>query len=406
MNIDYLQYREYILNNSYKELYELTSSKLEDHTSLAYHLFAMHYKLFNRELDINTYYNNLIKHRANFEAKKESHPMEYAIYLARLGNTLPKRERVVLERIKLVEKALEIFNEKDGELWACVSTNLASYYQNLGEFDKSFKIRLESYEILHSTKYNESKALASGSLGSSYESFKQYDQALELYREAVELTRDNPGRYYYPYSLNKLCIGYINSGNLEEATISLDELKSYTDENQEYDILYLTAKAIYLKNSKRLSQKAEAEKILRQLNSDESSFFIELELCDLLLYELRITGEEEVLLEVEECIDILFEKTREANLYYEFARTYIQKSRLILIRGDFEGANQKLEEGKLFFQSLDLMRLVKVVEDEMNRLETEFRKHKDILQSNASFAEKLEKLELVEYMQQALNYQR
>ncbi|MDH5403726.1 MAG: hypothetical protein OEY49_14615, partial [Candidatus Heimdallarchaeota archaeon] len=201
-------------------------------------------------------------------------------------------------------------------------------------------------------------------------------------------------------------------GKREEAYQYLEELEVLSNEFPVMEIKLKYLHALYNKTSNRLRHKIAAENIFRELIGDDPEDFIKKygfisvieDLCDLLLDELKLYGEREVYNEIVAFNKILFDYMKKSKTYNFLVTQYIIKSRLYLSDGDFNRAEEILEEAKLFFIDLGLPDLVAIIDEEIIRVENEFKKELNKFKSNMSIAEKIKAVELSEYMKIASRF--
>ncbi|MDH5404766.1 MAG: hypothetical protein OEY49_19845, partial [Candidatus Heimdallarchaeota archaeon] len=154
----------------------------------------------------------------------------------------------------------------------------------------------------------------------------------------------------------------------------------------------------------RLAHKIDAERIYRSLIDLEKGVMNNyrqiMHLIDLLLNELKLTGEKEVYNEILYYSNLMFDEVKSKNDFSTLPRLYSQKSRLLLVNGKFDEAEELLIEAKEFFKENKLFALEEIVANELDLIKNEFSKQRQIIESNVSFAEKIDKLHLVDYINQ------
>jgi hypothetical protein len=89
-----------------------------------------------------------------------------------------------------------------------------------------------------------------------------------------------------------------------------------------------------------------------------------LNLCDLLLIELRNTSDMEVLEDLQKYITLLVEIAEKSNSYSLLAEIYLLKARLASIKFDLKDARRFLTQGKLIAERHGLNQLVRKISSE------------------------------------------
>jgi tetratricopeptide (TPR) repeat protein len=142
--------------------------------------------------------------------------------LYRLNNDLQKAEAEFKTAVKLQPDSEEAV------------TMLAYLYNDLGD-------NTRATDVLSSIPKNERSAKLYAALGYTYEQQKQYKDAIEAYRHAMELDRDNLD------AIRGLAENLLNDGQTEAA---LDQYKVIADANPEDAQTYIRIAEIYRKQGK------------------------------------------------------------------------------------------------------------------------------------------------------------
>jgi len=142
--------------------------------------------------------------------------------LYRLNNDLQKAEAEFKTAVKLQPDSEEAV------------TTLAYLYNELGETSRAT-------DVLSSVPKNERSAKLYSALGYTYEQQKQYKNAIEAYRHAIELDRDNLD------AIRGLAENLLNDGQTDAA---LEQYKVIADANPEDAQTYIRIAEIYRKQGK------------------------------------------------------------------------------------------------------------------------------------------------------------
>jgi tetratricopeptide (TPR) repeat protein len=170
-------------------------------------------------------------------------------------------------------------------------------------------------------------------------------------------------------------------------------------------------KALILKTSSRLSDKAKAQEIFKEI-AEEPVFSIEytstatLHLCDLLLYELKASGDESILQEAKKIVTRFREKAQTAHSYTSVVNALILQSKLLTVEGELTKAVQMLDQAAITAEEKGLTRLLEKATVESQQLEIQFDNWQRIIQSNLPFQKRLEQAQVEDYLLDALKMAR
>lgn len=177
----------------------------------------------------------------------------------------------------------------------------------------------------------------------------ELDLAMTNFEETLELrkTGNNP-------TLQALVLLNIVQLNVERGEKYLPtarkhykefELFSQNDESdtQQVKNYFQFAKAVYLKSSSRFKHRAEAEKIFYELiEADEldlqTTFFAYYYLAELLFFELKSTGDIDILQELRILVENLTKIGEEREMKVVISRSHLLRSKIKILDGDIEGA--------------------------------------------------------------------
>ncbi|MFW9778596.1 MAG: tetratricopeptide repeat protein [Candidatus Heimdallarchaeota archaeon] len=164
------------------------------------------------------------------------------------------------------------------------------------------------------------------------------------------------------------------------------------------------AQALVFKHSSRMKEKLRAQPFLQQI-VDEDFFFgftvlAMVALCDLLLLELKATGEQEVWEEAKNLIDKCYSKAQEARAYPVMVQALLLKSKFASIDGLLDEAQKYFDEAGRIVHDQKLDSLSKKVKIEQRNFEAELEKWQALMQRHSSLKERLEQAQLAKYIQE------
>ena len=261
-----------------------------------------------------------------------------------------------------------------------------SYNEKVLTFAENEKdMRLSSYMYNH--------------IGMAYQEKGDYNRALENLEKSITILEEigtNQEKFATSDSLFHL---FLDMNDLEKAQRYLNRLKQIADQEKnqtnQYNIWYSIDRAIYLKNSPQIFNRGKAEEKLKQLiegGISQYEFLIIslLNLCDLLLFELRASSEPEILDELQFYISKLFDTVKNTRSYSLLAETYLLQARLSLITLDMIKARLFLTKAQEIAEKYSLNRLAIKISNEHDDLLKKLDVWDKLKESKASLSERME----------------
>ncbi|MFW9902173.1 MAG: tetratricopeptide repeat protein, partial [Candidatus Thorarchaeota archaeon] len=203
--------------------------------------------------------------------------------------------------IKYLKRSLLLAEESNNKYF--IAQNLLwlmLFHITKGELDRSL-IYAEQGLKLHEKINN--KQMIAGSLtqiGNIYRYKGNFSRALEYLERGLALREELGINLTTSTTLANLIFAAVDIGDLELAQQYFNRLKQLNEQEESKWInsAFRFCNAILLKTSTRAKNRVKAEEIFREIIAEEgtlSKIDALLELCDLLLVELRITNDAEVL---------------------------------------------------------------------------------------------------------------
>ena len=268
-----------------------------------------------------------------------------------------------------LDKALETFkkanelSKKNNWQWGINSSqeNLGHVYYLKGELDKAielqeasrdfFEKRLEEFiDKYFINSYKLHLAFNQWIIHFSYLKKGQVDQAIQSLKKALLLFRETNSTLQAVNVLFYLINISSNYNKKDLATIYFNQLKEMLVQIDIPSVkrLHLLAEGVMLKSSSDSRDRVKAEVIFDQLLQEELGFHLEVETlfnqCDLLLSELRETGNTNVLSKLQEYIEHLIEISKRNNLVGLLIESLWFKVQLLLLEGKYEEARTFLSQ--------------------------------------------------------------
>jgi len=161
-----------------------------------------------------------------------------------------------------------------------------------------------------------------------------------------------------------------------------------------------------LKTSKRRKNLAKAEEIMEKIVEEGDEEIIDhdltveaiLNLSELLLEELRSTGDEEILEGLENKVDKLLKIAKEQQSYSLLTETYLLKAQLALVRLDLKEARSLLTQAQVIAEEKGLERLARKISSEHDQLLHQLDQWEELIAKDASITERVKVANLEELM--------
>jgi len=297
-----------------------------------------------------------------------------------------------------------IIAEESGNKWVigyCL-TYLAIVHRYKGELDRSIMLYEQSLTIFNDLNIKSMVALILTNMGDAYRMKGELERGLEYLEQSLTL-------YSELGDLGKLALNYnysiqilIDMGNLERARQYLHDLEQLNNQLEDrYNLLCLFDKALVLKTSFRARDRGKAEEIFKQILEDKDlSYTLTLgallNLCELLLTELRMTNDLEVPNELNQIIARLLDIAEKSHSYWILCETYLLQAKLLLLTFNIKKSQRFLTQAQKIAERFGLNQLAVKIANENEELLTKLVLWEKLKDSGAPMSERLELAQLDE----------
>ncbi len=333
----------------------------------------------------------------------------FALTLQNIGEIYTSKGDLTLA-FEYAQRSLAIFEELGSKL--SVAENLifiGDIFKTKGDLDSALEFYERSLDLYQ--EMGRPGALPLASIGEIFHAQEKYKLALENYKQSLD-SFEKMG--YEPLETRTL---YYNLIRLSIDTNALDQAKEYIQRiqkiNEKEDNIVLSqicrvAEALLLKTSKRITNIAKAQKLLQQVAEEKIIFFeltvdAVLNLCDLLLAELRTFGNEEILSEVKSWSNKLLELAQKQHSFSLLAETYLLQSRLALLELDIEQAQILLDKAKNLADKNDLQQLHTKIMDEQFFLHEQSSKWERLTGQKLSIKDRINLIQLEDLLDRMIH---
>ena len=300
--------------------------------------------------------------------------------------------------LKYSEQSL-IIAEESGNKW-CIGYSvwyMAIIHGSKGDLDRSIKYYGQGLAIFNDLNNKYMVAWNLRALGDAYRQRGEFDRALELLEQALVIYEEFGELMGIAIIRSYLIQTLIDKGDLERAQQSLHILEQLNNKlkDKKVNLVYLYNKALMLKTSPRARNRGKAEEILDLILEDEdSSFGLILEalinLCELLLTELRMTNDLEVLEEINPLIARLLDIAEKSGSYSILCETYLLQAKLSLLTFNIKKAKRFLTQAQQIAERISHNLLAKKIAKENEDLLKKLDLWEKLKESGAPMADRLE----------------
>ncbi|MFW9916255.1 MAG: tetratricopeptide repeat protein [Candidatus Thorarchaeota archaeon] len=235
------------------------------------------------------------------------------------------------------------------------------------------------------------------------------DQALDYLTQTLHYTEESENKLWMAnIFFNLICIA-IDNGTYERAQDYLHSIEQIDAQlkNKVIDQYYRLAKAKFLAISPRIRDKAKAQEIYQEIVEEEIvnhqlTVMAMVNLCELLLDELKAYGESEALLEAKQLGEKLSTLAEKQSSFSLVANARILQAKFAMVEGQLTEATALLEKAKITAEAKGLGLLAEKIVSETQQMEKEYDRWQNLIQRNAPFYERLEQARFQEHLNDAL----
>ncbi len=319
-----------------------------------------------------------LKHLEHSLAIREELGIKHEISesLCWMASTLCLSKGELNRALKYAERSLALAKESSKTYYIALSLYvMAIVYINQGELDCCIRFYEQSLELYKELNNKTRMAASLNNLSDSYKMRGELDLALECIEQSVALNRESGRLRALAINQDNLIQILIDKGDLERAQISLHDLERLNSQLKDkyINLIYLLDKALVLKTGLRARDRGKAEEVLTQfLEMEDLDYEFRyiglLNLCELLLTELRITNDLEVLEELNQFIGRLLEIAEKSHSYMILCETYLLQAKLSLLTFNIKKSQRFLTQAHQIAEKFDLTQLTAKIANEKEDL--------------------------------------
>ncbi|MBN1217042.1 MAG: tetratricopeptide repeat protein [Candidatus Lokiarchaeota archaeon] len=283
--------------------------------------------------------------------------------------------------------------------------SIGRVYKQKGELKRSLNYFKKVLEISPLDDRQMSKPTYLSAMGKIYCELGDFKKAKEYLLESLEMLKKKE-MFLFQFlnynvsiatTLHCLIVLSININDSEKIYEYLDMLdflsKKYPNLTQ-INQIYRLDKALILNTKQRLMEKMEAGTILKGLiNEKIIDYDILIEtittLLDNLMYELELTGNNDILYEIEELINKMQSLAEKQELFSLLAEMNLFKAKIYLLNSDFNRARSLLSKAQKIANNHGLIRLANKISNEHDNLLNYLTKENDKADQNITISQRL-----------------
>ncbi|NPD88821.1 MAG: tetratricopeptide repeat protein [Asgard group archaeon] len=273
---------------------------------------------------------------------------------------------------------------------------IGEIYRLKGDFGKALQF-YNTALIYHQELGNiYGMAITYNNVGIVYYSKGDLDNALEYFSKSLARSLEINFKFTVVESSYYLINILSNKNQFAEAEKYLELSKKTSKEHSGTMIFYysILSEAILLRKINRFYSLGRAQEILqsiieRNLVYQEINVHAMLNLCEILLHELRFTDNRTILSDLEELTNKILKIAQQQFSKSLLAEVYWLKGRLALLDTDIGKASGFLSQAQAIAEGQDLENLARRISNDHDNLLSEVNKWKNLIEENVSLADRI-----------------
>lgn len=275
--------------------------------------------------------------------------------------------------------------------------NIGNIFRYQGELDEAlnyYKQSLESWEEIGNGQF---VSLAFYNIGEVYQQKGKLDTAIRYFKQSLSLREDIGNNQDIAMTLFYLISASLDSNNTKSAQRYLDRLRfiESSENNSFIRQLRKIAEASLLKTSSRMKHRVEAQELLQEVLEEEIvdhslTVIALIGLSELLLDELKISGDQEVFTLLQAMVCSLFDIAKHQDSHSLLVKTYWLQSQMALVDLDLEKARELLIKAQEIAERKGLRRLAISISSDHDSLLNQLSEWENFINKKASLKERIE----------------
>ncbi len=308
------------------------------------------------------------------------------------------------ESLDYYKKALVLSEEVDYKQHiATAVNNIGNIYSLKGDLDQAYQYYERSFKLYKELDMKQEIAMSHSNLGEYYKKKGMRDEALEHYHQSLALYEELGNDHSSARVLYELVLEGLERKDLISTNKYLKKLQQINEQadNRAIDHHYRIANALMLKASDNARDRMKATVIFEQVIDEEITdhsltVTAMVHLCDLLLTELKTTGNNELFKEIKNLTHKLLEIAKKQNSHSLLAETYRLEALLALAELDMNKATEFLEKALTIAEEKGLEKTAVKIREEQEKLVEQIELWEELSKRKAPLDETLKHVQLEE----------
>jgi tetratricopeptide (TPR) repeat protein len=298
-----------------------------------------------------------------------------AVALNFIGNLYTWRGE--LDRgLKFLQRSM-FSSEKHGntENLAFTLNNIGWNHHIRGELQLAMQSLDQSFSISREKQYPWVLIWTLSNIGYVYQAKSDFDTACGYYTQSINISDEINDYLACSWSLYHIIKLNLDQDSLESTK---DHIMRLQDTSNRYRInlmsqMYRVSRGMLLNRSSRLKDKARAQEYLEQVASEkvhalEVTSDAIINLCEILLFEYKISEDTAVLKELEDLSDRLLQIAEDQHSHSLLSEGYLLKSEIALLLDDSSLAKQLIDKAQRIAEEKGLQRLALAISREYDSI--------------------------------------
>lgn len=290
--------------------------------------------------------------------------------------------------------------------------NIAEVYKMKGSLDTALKYYLEALKYCETTD-TQLTGVILNNLGEIYRLLGKSDDAQSYFMKSLQIKTNFGDKISIAETLLRLLICAIESKDTNNINKFHDNLVDLAKSSNlvRLDIKLKIADGLICKNSTRIIDLAKAQEIFTDLSEDstislDETIFSLLNLCDLLIFELKTYEEEELFMEIHKILNRLYKIGQDQALFNLIIEVLFLKAKVAFLEGITDHAFLLLDQALIYSQEKNIQHITEKITRHHEEITQEFNKWITLFNQQSSMQSKIEKLRVEEYLSDLINIYR
>jgi tetratricopeptide (TPR) repeat protein len=285
-------------------------------------------------------------------------------------------------------------------------------YFHKGQLEKAIEYYSRSLILSEELNYIKHIGVCYNNLGYTYYTLKDPQMADKNLKNALKAFKTLENDYYIATSIFNVIRTAILVGNKSTTSELFKELeeiasKEENKSNQRIQSIYLVIKAILLFNSRKPVDNLKSAEVFREVIENEMEYQFRLisitYLLSILLVEYKMFNYSETFEEIKKFSSQLELEAKKQSSKILLTQAYIFHAKILLLEENYILAQDYYTIALKIARDNNFELLSKDIEEALEDMKEQLLKMKDILNTNMTVSEKMEQLDLLEYLNEVKN---